>query len=365
METIYANSLSISDINNISPKIVEHINLIGEYCEKRKGVYTVLATLLYYKYLCPQQDIRLFQTGFPGGFSARSFDTRYVTPVLKKLKLPAMAESGWLTRSMEQPYPYDYDYNGKICSTLKIPFLDILDYVEKNPSTAYNCLRILLHKVKEVSDNNIIEILPLTNPDSLTINRIVDALREHFLTKYGTHNGAKLPVLAFHSLYTLLVTQLSRYKDCYLSDLSSLTACDRTNKASGDIEIFFNNGNLFEAIEIKLDKQIDEQIMRVVADKVYKWNPQRYYVLSVYGIKTEDLEVINQLVCEIKTKHGCQVIINGLLNTLKYYLRLLDNLEDFIEQYSNEIETDSELQIEHKKKWNELLQKINNNTDTI
>ena len=269
-----------------------------------------------------------------------------------------MAESGWLTRSMEQPYPYNYSYNGKIYSVLKIPFLDILDYIEKNPTMAYNCLRLLLHKVKEVSDKNAVAIIPLENPDGLTINKIMYALKTHFLAKYGTHNGAKLPVLAFHSIYTFLVKELARYNDCYLSPLSSLTACDRTNKASGDIEIFTNDGSLFEAVEIKLDKQIDKQIMRVVADKVYKWNPQRYYILSVNGIKSEDAEEINQIVFEIETKHGCQVIINGLLNTIKYYLRLLENLEEFIEQYSKEIEEDEELQVEHKKKWNELLQSM-------
>lgn len=359
LEAIYANSLLISDIKDIPEKIINHINLIGEYCEKRKGVYTVLATLLYYKYLHPEQDVRLFQTGFSGGFSARSFDTKYVTPVLKKLKLPAMAESGWLTRSMEQPYPYDYSYNGKIYSVLKIPFLDVLDFIEKNPTKAYNSLRILLNKVKEVSDRSVVKIVPLENPEGLTISKIMEALKIHFLTKYGTHNGAKLPVLAFHSIYTFLVKELSRYNGCYLSPLSSLTACDRTNKASGDIEIFTDDGELFEAIEIKLDKQIDEQIMRVVADKVYKWNPKRYYILSVNGIKSEDVDEINQIVFEIETKHGCQIIINGLLNTINYYLRLLENLDEFIKQYSKEIEEDNELQVEHKNKWNELLKKMN------
>ena len=35
------------------------------------------------------------------GFSGRSFDKKIVTPTLRKLKLPCMAESGWLTRSLE------------------------------------------------------------------------------------------------------------------------------------------------------------------------------------------------------------------------------------------------------------------------
>ncbi len=49
-----------------------------------------------------------------GGFSGRTVDTQFITPVLKKIDLPSMAESGWLTRSLEQPYPYTLDYKGKI-----------------------------------------------------------------------------------------------------------------------------------------------------------------------------------------------------------------------------------------------------------
>ena len=359
LEQIYQNCLSRDDYSTLSPKIRGHISLIADYCDKRKGVYTVLTTLLYYKYLHPEQDIRLFQTGFKGGFSARSFDTKFVTPTLKKLGLPAMAESGWLTRSMEQPYPYDFHYKGKIYEKLKMPFLEVLDFIEKNPKTALDYLLYLLKKVQKIAEQNKVEIIPLKDPDKLSIDRIMSALKAHFLTKYDTHNGAKLPVLAFHSIYTILIKELDRYKDCKLSPLSSLTACDRTNKASGDIEIFNRDGTLFEAVEIKLDKQIDSQIIRVVEDKIYKWNPKRYYVLSVDGIDEESKDEIEDIVNNVERNHGCQIIINGLLSTIKYYLRLLNNLGDFISQYSIEIEQDAELQKVHKDKWNEILLSLN------
>ena len=357
LEQIFTNYLCKSDDNLIPLKIRSYISIIADYCEKRKGVYTVLTTLLFYKYLHPEQDIRYFQTGFDKGFSARSFDTKYVTPVLNKLKLPAMAESGWLTRSMEQPYPYDLNYKGKIDKNLKNPFLLTLDYIEKNPDLALNCLCFLLKKVKKFAEQNKVEVIPLANPDKLSIEKIMKALEEHFLTKYNTHNGAKLPVLAFHSIYTILIKEISRYKNCKLQSLSSLTACDRTNKASGDIEIFSMNNSLYEAIEIKLDKQIDSQIMRVVENKIYKWNPQRYYVLSVYGIKDEDRDEIEEISHNIAVKHGCQVIINGLLTTIKYYLRLISNLSEFMMLYSKEVEQDTELQKIHKDKWNEIIKK--------
>lgn len=354
LSQIISNSHLISDITNIPDKQRDDLNQIGDNCIKQKGLYTVLTTLLYYKYLHPEQDVRKHQRQIEGGFSGRSFDTQNVTPILKKEKLPAMAESGWLTRSLEQPYPYDYNYNGKIPTRLKEPFLDTLDYVERNPDTALNLLRILLNKVIQIAKQNQVQIVPLTNPDKLNISIIISALEQHFLTKYDTHNGAKLPVIAFHSIYSVLINEMKRYEGCYLDELSSLTACDRTNKASGDIEIF-KNDNLYEAVEIKLDKKIDSQIVRVVEEKIYKWNPQRYYILSVDGIKEEDREEINNIILEVGLNHGCQIIINGLIPTIKYYLRLITDLNEFVSSYSKAIEIDRELQPIHKSTWNRII----------
>lgn len=354
LEQIYTQ-LSSDKHYDIPEEIESYINIIGENCSIRKGVYTVLVTLLHYKYIHPEQDIRYFQTRYKNGFSARSYDTQFITPVLKRLGLPAMSESGWLTRSLEQPYPYDFNYKGAIPALLKTPFLSVIDYVQKNPIKAKDCLCVLLLKVKSVAAANVVSILPLDNPERLSIHSIMAGLEEHFLTNYHVKGGAKLPVLAFHSIYTSLIKEVARYKKCKLAELSSLTACDRTNKASGDIEIFDENGQIFEAIEIKLNKQIDAQIIRVVEEKIYKWNPTRYYVLSVFGIKPEDKQEIETIVDDVATNHGCQIIINGLLPTIKYYLRLITNLEDFVNQYSAEVEKDTELQPIHKEKWNEIL----------
>lgn len=354
---IYQNCLSSTLVKTTVPKeVLTDVEAIARKCQKQKGVYTVLVTLLYYKYLHPDQDIRYHQAQLPNGFSGRSFDTKYVTPVLKKLGLPAMGESGWLTRSLEQPFPYTKDYSGKIASGLHEPFLNTLDYVQKNPTKALDLLKFLLRTVDEVVKEYSVIISPLENPENLTISTIVKALEEHFLCKYATHNGAKLPVLAFHSIYCILIKEIERYKDCNLAELSSLTACDRTNKASGDIEIFKKN-SVYESIEIKLDKKITAQILRVAKDKIYKWNPVRYYILSVYGIEESECEEIESVVEEVEKNHGCQIIINGLLPTIKYYLRLISNLSEFLSIYSEEVQNDMELQRVHKLKWNELIEK--------
>ena len=60
----------------------------------------------------------------------------------------------------------------------------------------------------------------------------------------------------------------------------------------------------------------------------------------------------------IANNHGCQVIINGILPTLKYYLRLITSLEQFIENYSLLVEKDKELKAVHKIRWNQIIQNI-------
>lgn len=352
------SSTSKVEFKNIDLKICEYLELIGKYCKKRKAVYTVLTTLLYYKYLHPNQDIRYHQSQLSGGFSGRTFDTKEVTPILSKYNFPSMAESGWLTRSMEYAEPYDLNYTGKINPILKQPFLKCLDYVENNPTYALPMLKLLLLSVSQTIASNNVTITPLRNPDKLTITEIVSALEEHFLFKYGIHHGAKLPVIAFYSIYLSLISEMKRYENCSLKPLASLTASDKTSKSAGDIEVL-KNDKIFEAIEIKLDKQIDEQIMHVVRNKVIKWNPQRYYVLSVNGVKEEDKDVIDFVVQDVYSKHGCQIIINGLIPTIKYYLRLITNLEHFVNKYSELVQKDTELQVEHKIKWNELIKKYN------
>lgn len=60
---------------------------------------------------------------------------------------------------------------------------------------------------------------------------------------------------------------------------------------------------------------------------------------------------------KLKIEHGCQIIINGLLPTIKYYLRLITSLDEFINNYNNLIENDTEIKKIHKEKWNELIDK--------
>ena len=345
--------------NRLSKEVLENIEIVANKCFNQKGVFTVLVTLSIYKINHPNQDIRIHQTQLPNGFSGRSMDTQYITPTLKEIGLPSMSESGWLTRSLEQPYPYTLDYNGKISDKkVKKAFLELLNSIEVESINPKFILVELFKQVISIQEKNQIQIQPLKNPDKLSISKVIELLDRQFTFNYKSFGGSKLPVLAFYAIYKIIINEVTRYKNCTLKEMGYHTTSDRTSKSAGDIEIFQDN-KLFEAIEIKLDKPIDANILRIAREKIIKHNPKRYYILSYYEIKKDDETTINEIIEEVKREHGCQIIVNGVMPTLKYYMRLISNLEEFYNSYSELISIDSELKAVHKEKWNNLTMELN------
>ena len=352
---VYKKSFDVSEIDNISDKTMVFLKNITDNIDRSKGVYTVLVTLMVHKLIEPKQDIRYFQDKMKNGFSARTIDTKFITPTLKELGLLSMAESGWLTRSLEQPYPYTKDYKGEISGKgMKEAFLMIVDAFQKDPTITENLLRFILNSAILFKQSNHIEIKKIDSTDELMISTIISVLEKHFTEKYGTHGGSKLPVIAFYAIYKSLISEIGRYKDCELAPLGSHTASDRTSKSAGDIQVM-RKGEVFEAVEVKLDKLIDINIARIAYEKIARFNPERYYILSYIGTLETDRQAIDELIFEIKEKHGCQLIVNGLLHTLKYYLRLISNPKAFFNEYIELIETDTELKTIHKTKLKSLI----------
>ncbi|MCK5877856.1 MAG: hypothetical protein KAG43_09490, partial [Candidatus Marithrix sp.] len=194
-----------SYISKINKNTKGNIKIISEKCFTQKGVYTVLITLSIYKIIHPKQDIRNHQTQINNGFSGRTIDYQYITPTLKELGLPSMAESGWLTRSLEQPYPYTLEYDGKISNKeVKKAFLELINDIEINKINPKYILVEILKKVITIQNKNKVIITPLNNPEKLTISKIINILNIQFSYNYKTFGGAKLPVLAFYAIYQII-----------------------------------------------------------------------------------------------------------------------------------------------------------------
>ncbi|MBI5713485.1 MAG: hypothetical protein HZC38_08710 [Chloroflexi bacterium] len=156
-------------------------------------------------------------------------------------------------------------------------------------------------------------------PEPLILH-IVQALKQHFLYPYKTVNASRLPVIAIHSIYATLLPEANLHQDRKLAPLNSL-------KGIGDIEIFDGESRHYEAIAIKP--------------------------------RPITLNIVNAIPKKIK---GKQVIIDGVLPLLTYSLRLVDDLNAYLDTYTltlqKEFDRSNGIKTEHLQVWAELRKNL-------
>lgn len=364
LERIYNNSLNKfteSDSTFLQPshfddQDTESLLFITNDIDAAKAVYTVLTASALYKIIHPNQDVRYHQTELPNGYSGRSFDTKYVTPFLKEKGLTHMAESGWLTRSLEQPYPYDLNYQGKIRNVeLRKAFLDIMNSIEVKKINPEHVLEYLIQKAILVKKANDVSITRRENTH-FTIADIISMLDYHF-SKSDSVGTARLPVIAVYSIYECIVEQFGRYNNKKLKLMASHTSSDLRSGDIGDVQVNNSDGTEFEGVEVKYGRKITPQLMMDSYEKFkHKPSVERYYILSTIEPTEDEKEALKAVTSTIFSEHGAQFIANGLLDTIKYYLRLIENTDSFIDNYTANLAKDTVVKIEHKTLWKQLVE---------
>ncbi|MEM2351246.1 MAG: hypothetical protein QXT26_02445 [Thermoproteota archaeon] len=373
LETIYNKALvefekdkGNSFIENLSTNAQLWIYEIGGSPERHKATVAVLATLLTKKIETPSQDIRYHRTDLERGFSGRSYDTLYITPFIKEkfgTKF-AMKESGWLTRSFEKPEPFLLNYTGKITPTsLKYAFLHILDDVEKGGAKLAEqylvALFIYLLRRKREIEALIAETTIISPKKEVTINQITQCLEEHFLSQLAS----RLPVIAIYSAYKVLMEEVRRYKGKRLNPLRAHVSPD-LYAGLGDIEVVDEKGEYFEVVEVKYGKPIDVGLIEDIYGKIKNRRVKRYCLLTTAEpyVKTGDEISIKSWIEKIRKECGCEVIINGVIPTIRYYLRLMENPSKFISVYAASLQEEFKLRFaiteEHVKDWFRKMEKL-------
>jgi DNA (cytosine-5)-methyltransferase 1 len=356
---------SDSAYSDLSESQENWVNAIIEKAESFRGVLTVLITSLVKKIEDPNQDVRYHQDNLPNGYSGRGLDTDHITPFMKeKFRRFAMAESGWLTRSLEQNLPYTLEYPGRIQGkTVKDAFLQILNDIEENKADPKKYLQAIFSALITSMEGSQISfdfLKEAQQTEAVTIGKIVDLLRRHFSHDYGVAGASRLPVLAVYSAYEMLMG-IQRYEGKTLSPLKSHTTADTKShgiRAIGDIEVMHDN-NFFEGVEIKHKIPISLGIVEDAYQKFKQISVSRYYLLTTAEPNVEDIDSVNDFVSVIHRQHGCEVIVNGILPSLKYYLRLLSSPQLFLENYSKNLQLDfqqkADIKETHLRYWEALL----------
>lgn len=335
--------------------VAEGIETIINNLQSNKYLYSILVTSLVYKLVNPKQDIRYAQSnGMPGGYSNRSTDQTHITPFLKRVGLTHCEASGMESgRNFERPIPLKLDFPGKPRGAgNREAILGILNAVEEDGVDPFPCLVYLMALDRLGQKDSIFEY-PI--PKGYSIQEIVDLVVSHFNTAVG--NGkARLPVLAIQAIYMCIVPELARYKEKILLPVNRLTANDKLGWI-GDVQVNNPDNTPFEAVEVKSGKSITSSMINTLPRKFVGQAVNRYYILSTEldYISEENRKKVETAVMEIQQMTGCEIIPNGLIRSLWYYLRLVTDKDKFIDYYTELVENDVDVHKEHKELWSKIL----------
>jgi DNA (cytosine-5)-methyltransferase 1 len=347
---------------SLSHRLKTSLDRLHNRAQAASAAFTNIVTCLAIKAARPGADMRYHQTQIQkdtdrsAGVNFRGISEDTVYPWLSRNRFEG-AKSGWQTRTLERPKPYLMSYDENIAH-VKIEFLSVFDEIEEHGQFAHEALKYLIYN--QVLRREEVRIT-LSIPKTQDISTIVELFRLHFFRSYKGERGAsRLPVLAIHAIYSAMVPELKRYAGKNVVTLNAHSAADSQTGSIGDIEVADDKtGEIFEAVEVKHAIAIVESIAADVQIKVMDKSIARYYILTTHH-NCEPDEGAKKIIENIKFVYDCQVIANGVMPTIRYYLRLLDDPSAIFPAYVALLQNDKAIAHEHRMAWNDVVKSITN-----
>jgi DNA (cytosine-5)-methyltransferase 1 len=344
----------------LSDRLQTSLDGLHARAQAASAVFTNIITCLAIKSARPDVDVRYHQTQIqkdtdrPAGVNFRGISEDVVYPWLSRNRFEG-AKSGWQTRTLERPKPYLLTYDENI-AYVKTEFLAVFDEVEEQGQSALDALAYLIWK--QVVRREEVRIT-LSIPKTQDIGTIVELFRLHFFRSYkGAKGASRLPVLALHAIYSVMVPELRRYAGKTVKSLNEHSAADSQTGSIGDIEVSDDEtAEIFEAVEVKHNLTITEAIAADVQLKVMDKAIARYYILTTHP-NCEPDEGARRIIDNIKAVYDCQVIANGVMPSIRYYLRLLDDPSAVFPAYVELLQIDKAIAHEHRTGWNDVVMGI-------
>ncbi|GAB4498962.1 MAG: hypothetical protein OHK0052_13140 [Anaerolineales bacterium] len=86
----------------------------------------------------------------------------------------------------------------------------------------------------------------------------------------------------------------------------------------------------------------------------------RYYILTTHSPEIKDEDSITAAIQTYRQYHSCQIIVNGVIPSLKYYLRLITFPAQFIQEYTRWLQYEytrgSGIKKQHLQIWQTICQ---------
>ena len=331
----------------------EEQQVIKRCANTRHAARGAVITLGIAKIVYPDQDIRLHKAEFDGGFSARGLDTAVTVPFLQSKGLPYNVETHWLSQTLSFAGPFIPELILKTVPKQAGPDLvEVANIIQGATATkAEDVVTLMLYYFIQIRNKGNVQ---LTKPKNLSIDQVLDLLHRHFEYKYKK-NAPRLPQVAIYAIYQCLKESVGRYCDFELLPLERLKTANRKSGTVGDIDLSLN-GRPIEAVEIKYEIPINASIVAEAMQKIKSESVERYLILSTKPPLESDIQQIDELKKKFLRSNGCEIIVNGVYETIKYYLRLLKSTNDFIIRYTELLGNDPDLDYEHRTVWNAICE---------
>ncbi|WP_027003656.1 hypothetical protein [Hugenholtzia roseola] len=283
----------------------------------------------------------------------------------------ANKESSFLTLSTRERIRWTKEEGANLKirdKKLKVSFLNVFEQIEEEKANPKDYLNYIFAKLIALSEKDkvLFERAKAHSKKVATLNihLIIKMLEAHFKTE----QSSRLPVVAIYAIYEILLPKFARYKNKRLLPLEVHTSSDK--HGFGDIEVYTTDNKPFEIVEIKHNIQINKHLIFDIAKKTQKVKIDRYYILttSTNGFESVESEKeVTDYILELKKTQGIDIIANGIITTLKYYLRFIDDYQEFVDAYTKNLIKDAKSSTEiknfHLEKWIKIL-KDNNFSST-
>jgi DNA (cytosine-5)-methyltransferase 1 len=250
------------------------------------------------------------------------------------------------------------EFDENITSIIKIPFLTCFDEIEEHNEDPFKGLTYLVYQQIRLRERKKTDLAAFSRDYSELNNiaHIIYLFNKHFSHRYKAKGAARLPVLAIYAIYSVMVEQVGRYNSTTLLPLQSHSAADERTGAVGDIEVAREDRSIFEALEIKHSIPITELLIDECARKIegLGYKVDRYYILTTHSDCCPSPEMYKRL-NQIGEQTGCQIVVNGVLPTIQYYLRLLTEPSLVFPKYLELLTDEAAIAHEHRIVWSKIL----------
>lgn len=357
---ILSECYEVAELESKKDDIGDLITAIGEEDSKviielaniKHACRGAAITLAIYKILHPEQDIRSHKVEYENVFSARGVDHNVTVPFLIQKGLPYNVDTHWLSQTLSYSQPYMPDVILKTVPKKVGPDFIITANMIQNADSTERVKKITILILEKMIEERNKGNIPLTKPKNLSIDQIMEILHRQFSTNYEK-NAPRLPQVAVYAIYKCLMNDVDRYSDFELKPLERMKTANRKSGTVGDIDLW-ENGRPIEAVEIKYEIPVGIAHVSEAIQKVQTESVERYFILSTAKPDSNEWDEVQKLISDFRKSNGCEIIVNGVYETIKYYLRLLKSTNEFVNAYTELLAIDEDINYEHKVAWNAI-----------